>query len=381
MKVLEVYRGFLPKVGGAQTHIYGLCRCLIERGHEPIVLVWEPSKPSFEIVDRIRVHRFWIPFPLRAMRYPAIFCIFLQIIYLTRRYRVNVIHAHGYFHGIASALAGRVLNKPVVVTFHSPMGGWPELELPFYISPIEPLLKEFLVYSGAAFICTSDFTRREIRKSDFPISKLKVIRNWVTDLPACKRSRLRDTLKKFDLHGRRFILSAGRLVDKEKAFSVVVGAFSLLMSKGYDLDLVIAGDGPDKEMLLKYSRKLGVDDRVHFLGRVARGDLSCLYENCEVFAHASRFEAFGLVVLEAISFGKPVVSTKVGGLPEIVKHGVNGILVDGKPNALASGIELLLSDSRLKKDFAKKSQEIVSKKFSKDNCYAMIGLLESIFKS
>ena len=381
MRVLEVYRSFLPRIGGAQTHIYGLCRCLIERGHEPIVLAWEPSKSSLQVIDKIRVRRFWIPSLLRAARYPAIYYLVSQIFWQTRRYDVDIIHAHGYFHGIACALAGRVLNKPVVVTFHSPMWGWPELELPFYISPIEPLLKKYLVHSVAAFICTSKFTHREMQKSGFPISKLKMIHNWVTQLPKGTTSCSTRTLKKFDPYGKRFILSTGRLVDTEKRFSVLIGAFSLLVNKGYDLDLVIAGDGPDKEMLLKYSVKLGIRSRVHLLGRVARRDLSYLYEACEVFAHPSLLEGFGLVVLEAISFGKPVVATKIGGIPEIIEDGKNGILVDGKPNALASGIERLLSNPRLKEDFAKRSQEIVSKKFSKDNCYITIHFLESILKS
>lgn len=381
VRVLEVYRSFLPRAGGAQTHIYGLCRCLIERGHEPIVLAWEPSKPSFQVIDKIRVHRFGIPTLLRAARYPAIYHLVLQIFMLTRRYDVDIIHAHGYFHGIACALAGKVLNKPVIVTFHSPMWGWPEIELPFYISSIEPLLKKYLLYSVAAFICTSEFTRREMHKSGFPISRLKMIRNWVTQFPKGTTSCSTGTLKKFGLYGRRFFLSIGRLVDIEKGFSVLIGAFSLLVNKGCDLDLVVAGDGPDKEMLLKYSVKLGVKDRVHFLGSVASSDLSDLYEACEVFVHPSRLEAFGLVVLEAISLGKPVVATKTGGIPEIIEDGRNGILVDGKPDALASGIEMLLSNPRLKEDFAKRSQEIVSEKFSKDNCYVTIDFLESILRS
>lgn len=381
VRVLEVYRSFLPRVGGAQTHIYGLCRCLTERGHEPIVLAWEPSKPSFQVIDKIRVHRFWIPSPLRAARYPAIYYLVLQIFVLTRRYDVDIIHAHGYFHGIACALAGKVLNKPVVVTFHGPMRGWPELELPFYVSLIEPFLKKYLVYSITAFICASEFTRREMRKSGFPISKLKMIRNWVTQFPTGTMSCSMDTLEKFGLYGRRFILSIGRLVDTEKGFSVLIGAFSLLAKKGHDLDLVIAGDGPDKEMLLKYSMKLGVNDRVNFLGRVAGKDLSCLYEACEVLVHSARLDASPLAVLEALSFGKPVVATRIGGIPEIIEDGRNGILVDGKPDALASGIEMLLSNPRLKEDFAKRSQEIVSKKFSKNNCYTTIDFLESILKS
>jgi glycosyltransferase involved in cell wall biosynthesis len=354
---------------------------LIERGHEPIVLAWEPSKPSFQVIDKIRVHRFWIPSPLRAARYAAIYHLVLQVFWLTRRYDVDILHAHGYFHGIACALVGKVVNKPVVVTFHGPMWGWPELELPFYISPIEPFLKKYLVHSTAAFICASEFTRREMQKSGFPISKLTMIRHWVTQFPTGTIGSSTDTLKKFGLYGRRFILSVGRLVDIEKGFSVLIGAFGLLVNRGYDLDLVIAGDGPDKEMLLEYSVKLGVEDRVHFLGSVAREYLSGLYEACEVFVHPPRLEAFGLVILEAISLGKPVVATKIGGIPEIIEDGRNGILVDGNPSALASGIEMLLSNPRLKEDFAKRSQEIVSEKFSKNNCYVTIDFLESVLKS
>jgi len=381
VKILEVYRSFLPRAGGTQTHIYGLCKCLIERGHEPIVLAWEPSKPPFQVIQKIRVHRFWIPSLLRAARYTAICHLVLQIFMLTRRYNVDIIHAHGYFHGVACALAGKLLNKPVVVTFHSPMWGWPELELPFYISPIEPLLKKYLVYSAVAFICTSNFTRTELQKSGFSSSRLKIIRNWVTQFPTYSRERSRNTLKRFDLYKKRFILSAGRLVDREKAFSVLTHAFKLLLNKGYDLDLAIAGDGPDKERLIGCAVKLGVKDRVHFLGKVAAEDLGCLYEACEVFVHPARLEGFGLAVLEAMSFGKPVVSTKVGGIPEIIEDGRNGILVDGKPDALVLGIEMVLSNPSLKEDVAKRAQEIVFKKFSLKNCYFTIDFLESILKS
>jgi len=353
----------------------------MERGHEPIVLAWEPSKPSFQVIDKIRVHRFGIPSLLRVSRYLAIYHLVLQISMLTRRYKVDLIHAHGYFHGVACALVGKLLNKPVVVTFHSPMWGWPELELPFYISPIEPLIKKYLVYSATAFICTSNFVRTELQKSGFPASRLKIIRNWVTQFPKYTTERSRDTLNRFDLYEKRFILSTGRLVDREKAFSVLTHAFKLLLNKGYDLDLAIAGDGPDKERLIECAIKLGVKDHVHFLGKVAAEDLGCLYEACEVFVHPARLEGFGLAVLEAISFGKPVVSTKVGGIPEIIEDGGNGILVNGKPDALVSGIEMLLSNPRLKEDFAKRSQEIIFDKFSLKNCYFTIDFLESILKS
>jgi glycosyltransferase involved in cell wall biosynthesis len=121
VNILELNDNFLPKMGGTQVHMYSLCRCLVARGHKPIVLAWEPSKPSFEVMDKIIVHRFWMPFLFQMLRYPAILYLSLRILSLMRRYKIEIIHAHDYFCGLASVLAGRFLGKPIVVTFHIPM--------------------------------------------------------------------------------------------------------------------------------------------------------------------------------------------------------------------------------------------------------------------
>jgi len=82
--------------------------------------------------------------------------------------------------------------------------------------------------------------------------------------------------------------------------------------------------------------------------------------------------------LEAISVGKPVVSTNVGGIPEIIENGQNGILVNSTPTAFASAIEKLMLTPHLERTFGEKSLEIVSEKFSIKNCYATIALLKKL---
>ncbi len=381
VNVLELNDNFLPQIGGTQVHMYSLCRCLVAKGHKPVVLAWEPSKPSFEVMDEMVVHRFWMPFLFQVLRYPAILYLSLRILSLMRRYKIEIIHAHDYFCGLASVLAGRLLGKPVVVTFHIPMWFWPNLELPVYVSPIEPLLKKYFINSVAGIICNSESTRQETLKLGFPGSKLKVIHNWLVQFSKDEITQSTDALPKFNLDKRDFILSVGRLEDKHKGFSILISALELLTKRGYDLDLAIVGEGPDREMLRMHSLKLGIKDRVHLLGSVSNSELTSLYEKCVLFVLPSVIEPFGLVLLEAMSFGKPIVATRVGGIPEVIENGENGLLVEPTPKALASGIEMILSTPHIGEAFTKRSPEVVSEKFSIRNCYATIDFLEGASKA
>jgi len=354
----------------------------VARGHKPIVLVWEPSKPCFEIMEKIIVHRFWMPFPFQMLKYPAILYLCLRIIGLTRRHNIDIIHAHDYFCGLASVLAGKLLGKPVVVTFHDPMWFWPNVELPAYVSPIEPLFKKYFINSVTRIICNSKFTREETMKLAFPSFKSKVIYNWLTRFPRHEKACSIDILRKFDLDKNKFMLSVGRLEDKNKGFSMLISALKLLISRGYDRDLAIVGEGPDKEMLIKHSLKLNVENQVHILGRLSDMELTCLYTECDLVVLPSLLEpGGGLVLLEAMSFGKPIVATNVGGIPEVIEDGENGILVEPSPEALASGIEMLLSTPHLRETFAERSREVLSEKFSMKNCYATINFLEGASKA
>lgn len=376
MNVLELYSNFLPSWGGVQRHIHDLCRCLIKRGHQPIVSAWIPSKPSCEIIDEIIVDRFEMPLFLYFIRYPGILYLSFRIICLARRYNIDVIHAHSYTLGIASALAGRVLRIPVVVTFHLPGLGiaW----LPAFMSPVEQILKRFFICSTAVIICVSKYIHKETLKLGFPSSELKTMYNWLPQFPRCNVSGLDRVLQKFNLGGKHFILSVGRLLDSHKGFSLLIRALRILIDKGYELDLAIVGAGPDREALWKCSVKFGLGSRVHMLGSLSDTDLACLYTKCDVFVLPSRFEGFGLTLLEAMSFGKPVVATNVGGIPEVVEDGRSGILVDPDSDALALGVERLLSAPNLRNVFTKRSEEVIRTKFSKSNCYATVKLLETV---
>jgi glycosyltransferase involved in cell wall biosynthesis len=372
MNILEVYASFLPNRGGVQTHIYDLCKCSLNRGHKPIVLVWRPPKPSFEVIEKIMVYRFHMPLLFRITRYLQILHISSQMFYLVRRCHIDLIHAHSYLVGLASVFVGKLLHRPVVVTIHLPTKIPPSL--------FESLLKKLFLYSVETVVCVSKFTYKQTLKLGFPSSKLRIIYNWTTEPRKCKSDTLNDILTRFNLHSKRFILSVGRLIDYHKGFSILIGALKLLLSKGYDLKLVIVGDGPDRDKLTEFSLSLGVRDRVHFLRQISDEDLTCLYEACDIFTLASRFEAFGLVLLEAMFHRKTVIATNVGGIPEIIKDGYNGILVKPSPNAFAKEIETLINNPNLKEVFAKRSRETVLRRFSEENRLKTLELLEVVYR-
>jgi len=376
LNILEVYSSFFPNYGGVQRHIYDLCESTVKLGEEPHVIAWNPSTPPFEIIDGIKVHRIRMPRLFSYARYPLIILLSLHILQLVRRHKIDLIHAHDYLPGLAATFTGVFLNKPVIVTFHLPIQTttyYPPFRIPL-LSPIEKLLKNCFILFVSKIICVSKFTHEETLHLGFPPSKLKLIYNWVMSLPM-KNLQLNEKLQKFNLNKKPFLLSVGRLSENQKRFSTLIHALKLLLDKGHNLDLVIVGEGPDKEVYQKYSNRLNVKNHIHFLNDISDTDLEILYNECELFVLPSCLEGLPLVLLEAMNYGKPIVATNVGGIPEVIEDGCNGILVKTDHKDLFLGIEKLLSTPHLKDTFGKRSKEIIMEKFSERNCEASIALL------
>jgi L-malate glycosyltransferase len=378
MKVLEVYADFLPKRGGVATHIFDLSKEMIEQGHEPVVLVWDPPKPSFEVIEGIKVHRFYSPYFFQILRYPLMFYLSFRILLTAKQYDVDVIHAHDYLPGLSSAFASRFLHKPVAVTFHLPIDktSWISDKL-LPVAPIELLLKKVFIRYVKFVICVSRFTFQDSLKY-FPEQRLKIIYNWVKKNREIPEKVIDAVLTKYHLSGTRFALSVGRLEEGQKAFSLLINALKIVVDKGIDLDLVLVGNGPQKNEYISLSKKLNIQDRVHILTGLDDLELSCLYKSCCFFALSSTYEALPIVVLEAMNYGKPVVATKTGGLAEIVEDGYNGILVNINSKDIARGIVELLTNTEIINNAESRSKEIISKKFSTRNASETIELLTSI---
>jgi phosphatidylinositol alpha-1,6-mannosyltransferase len=145
----------------------------------------------------------------------------------------------------------------------------------------------------------------------------------------------------------RVILTVGRWLATEryKGMDTLITALPRLLTQRPEVQLVLAGAGDDRAWLEELADQNGVNRHVHFLTGLSYSELAACYSACEIFALPSRGEGFGLVYLEAMACGKPVIGGLHGGAPEIIEDGVTGYLVPhGDPIQLATSLEALLAD-------------------------------------
>lgn len=151
-----------------------------------------------------------------------------------------------------------------------------------------------------------------------------------------------------ELVGKRVLLTAGR-IGGEKNIAFLLEVFKRLASDDPGLRLVIAGDGPYRETLERMARRLGLEDRVLFLGFVARAKMKELYNLAEVFIFASRVESQGMVVIESMMAGTPVVAIGEMGTRELMDGDNGGFMVEADLDAFTEKVRLLLSDQELRR--------------------------------
>jgi phosphatidylinositol alpha-1,6-mannosyltransferase len=164
----------------------------------------------------------------------------------------------------------------------------------------------------------------------------------------------------------RVILTVGRWDAKEryKGMDTLITALPRLLTRWPELQLLAVGGGDDQAWLEDLAEKNGVNRHVHFLSGLSVEELGACYEGCEIFALPSRGEGFGLVYLEAMAHGKPVIGGSHGGAPEVIEDGVTGYLVPhGDAAQLATSIETLLSDPALAQKMGGRGRQRVEREF------------------
>lgn len=190
-------------------------------------------------------------------------------------------------------------------------------------------------------LCPSAYLRDVSRGWGLDRERLSVLPNpapAVPELPT--RAELRGEL---ELDGPTLAF-AGRL-GPQKSLDVALQAVAELP----DVSLVVAGDGPDRDALERRARELGVDGRARFLGSVPRDAVLRLFRAADASLLSSSWENLPHTVLEALAVGSPVIATAVGGVPEVVRDGENGLLVPARdPRALAGAIRRFFSDDELR---------------------------------
>jgi glycosyltransferase involved in cell wall biosynthesis len=301
-----------PVDGGVGRHIRDLANGLAERDWEVVLCAPQP------LGGLARTTRYVHLDLRRAISPRGDLAAVARLARIVRELRPDVVHAHSSKAGAVARLARAGDRRvPVVYTPHGyafagyfSRGG----ERAAYRG-VERLLAPLA--SRVLCVCEAEARlARSVGRSD----RVRVVHNGVDVAPAGAGDR-----RVLELARRGPVIGALTLLRPGKGLETLIDATPAVLARHRDAQIVIVGDGPELELLRERARERAVAEAVHFVGACER-PLAALAA-MDVFAHPSWAESFPYVILEAMTLGKPIVASDVGGIGEAIAHGVEGLLV------------------------------------------------------
>ena len=371
MKILMLTWEYPPRiVGGIARVVHDLSKRLIKDGHEVTVITYkEGNVPYFEDDKGVKVYRVdnyminpnnfidWIMqlnFNLLAKANEII----------DKEGKFDVIHAHDWLVAYAAKSLKNSYDIPIVATIHATEAGRNSGihdETQRYINDTEWML----TYEANEVIVNSNYMKCELQRNfGLPFEKINVIPNGVNLTMYSGIERDYDFRRNYAADNEKIILYAGRLVY-EKGVQHLIGAMPKILQNYHDAKLVIAGKGGMYDELKSQVDFLGLGNKVYFTGYMDHKSLCKLYKCADIAVFPSTYEPFGIVALEGMLAGNPVVVSDIGGLNEIVEHGVNGMKsYAGNSNSIADSILTLLFDHKLGVEISKNAKARVKELYN-----------------
>lgn len=288
---------------------------------------------------------------------------FFEIRKIIEQERPAVIHLNSSKVGGLGALAGRITGTPkIIFSGH----GWAFNEdRNLLFKTFILFLHWFTILLCHTTIAVSEKAKKDVDWLPFVKNKIKVIYNGISDFKTISKEEARKILA--SRYSKRTIIFSISELHKNKGVDMALRALSLLPREIKEKIIYsVAGNGEEKENLEKLVSELGMANMVRFLGFIPNAKE--LLSGTDIFLFPSRTEAFPYAILEAGMAGLPIVSTCVGGIPEVIKDMQNGILIHPKnPKETAEAILYLLDHLDKQREFKKEIKKTVSNFFSLEN--------------
>jgi glycosyltransferase involved in cell wall biosynthesis len=342
-RVLHVMR--MRGVSGAENHLFELTRALREEGWDSDVLIPSPYPPKLtEFAERLAIACGYVDIiPMKTDISPRLLYRLIQVL-RTRRYDIahaHMVHADWYL--AAASLIAR--GVPLVTSKHNPDA--------FRSLAVFRIGERLSLRRYAAVIAISEHLRR-FTENTTGLEAVTVPYGLPTSNQSMRR-RDRGT-------GSWRLLTVARL-EKQKGIEVTIEAMLRVSAAAPGAHLAIAGDGKQRGMLGDRIAELGLGKTVSLLG--PRDDVEELMNGAHMLVHHARWEGFGLVLLEAMRAGLPIVATRVSAIPEVIADGETGILVPpDDPESLATAIIELIRDPGRRQSMGIAGQEKLREDFS-----------------
>jgi glycosyltransferase involved in cell wall biosynthesis len=329
MRILLHCVYYPPEVGGLESHVHQLARGLVERGHQVRVVTSRslPEVPRDEEMDGVRVHRSWFP-----MRNPLGWVLHsLGSLPRTRAWArwSDVIHAQAFASIPPCGIAAAAAHRPLVATLHT-SHFLVRAQRPLW----KPLLGRLVAWPDHVLAASSEIA--EVGEGLAPGTRVEALTNGVDT------HRFRPVPPLLNEHEIKYSILLPRRLFHKNGVTFAVQALPHILAEVPQARLLVVGDGPERPRMEALARELGVTERVHFLGRRPHEEMPGLLASGQVALFPSLMEATSVAALEAMACGRPVVATRVGGLPEIVDESVGALVPPADPEALARAAVALL---------------------------------------
>jgi glycosyltransferase involved in cell wall biosynthesis len=340
---------------------YDRCRYTII----PISLIrpWEPQNIFIQKLKEEGFISYSIPIARRPrsdgrdwLRIPRCFWLIYNTL---KKEGFDVVHTHGYIADIFGILSARLLGIPVISTCH----GFISNNLTFKTyNALESLAlrlsNRILAVSSSV---NDDLVRRGIRQS-----RIFVVQNGIDEPPEVHRitQYRQETRKALNVTDEDYLLGYVGRLSAEKGVTHLVEALSYLSGYSHvSVKLVVIGTGPEAKHLADLANEKGITNLCIFAG--FQTEIEKWLAALDVFVLPSLSEGTPMALLEAMSFGLPVVATKVGGIPRIIEDGITGLLVrPGDPKSLATAIMRFIDDKVLRQNIIREASNLVKSGFS-----------------
>lgn len=349
MHIAHFTNTYHPVISGVVRSVSAFRQALTELGHNVFIFAQHASdyKDSEPFIFRYPA----IDLPL-AHNFPLTIPISPFVDKLLPSLKLDIIHSHHpVLLGQAAASKADELNLPLVFTFHTRYR-----EYSHYISLNQDLVKDAIdVWLGEYMqkchhiVVPSDSIKQMLADVYGVTSQITAIPTGINIEPyqAADGQIIR---QRRNWGNDKVLISIGRLA-KEKNWETLLAAAAKVMKKRDDVRLVIIGEGDEHKALAKYAKKLGAAERIEFTGRVSFEDVARYLKAADLFCFASTTETQGLVTMEALAAGLPVVAVNASGTRDVIEHGKQGLLTDNDSDALAGAIEQVLEDEALRQRF------------------------------
>jgi len=342
--------------GGPEKTIINTPRYMTSYGYPTFCAYMHPPKdPGFDIIQHRAEN---LSCPILGIDDRGIFdrTVSRRLLEICREKQVAIWHAHDY----KSNFLGLKLRKKHSMKLFTTVHGWVRhtWKTPFYYA-----LDKYCLRGYDHVICVSFDLYEQCLRLGVKKERCSLIENAIDTMQYSRTMKVEEAKEKLGFPKDRLIVGACGRLSPEKNFAGLIQVIAEMIEDGMPVSLFIAGDGPIRETLQKLINATGHNDHIRLLG--FRDDIMTFYQGLDLFVLNSLREGLPNVVLEAMAYEVPVLSTRVAGVPRLITNGYDGVLIDMKNETeLKHRLRVLLEDAEYRRMIGENGNFTISRQYS-----------------